>query len=93
MTDDFRPLIDALGARGIHVRPIGSDPNVLVVSHEPNNFPDSGNSFWVALKRGDWLISTFMPDCWRVPAGTDLGDLCAECLASSRTPCTRCRRN
>src|SRR5215472_7454134 len=77
--NSYASLITALKAIGLSGQQQG--PDQLVVSSQVGPvWPDRGNSFWLSLKSGTWYLSTWLPACYRVPAGQDVVALCSVCI-------------
>jgi hypothetical protein len=59
------------------------NPDQLIVSTQLGPvWPNRGNSFWLSLQNGTWYLSTWLPACYRIPAGEDVVALCAACMKS-----------
>ena len=77
----YPPLIAALEAAGMHTWFQG--PQQLIISRQVPNWPTGGNSFWVTRHAGVWIVATFAPRYYAVPADCDVAALCFACLAAS----------
>ena len=74
-------MIDAL--RAIRLTAQRSQPDQLIVStQEGPVWPNRGNSFWLSYRGGSWLLSTWLPACYRVPPGQDVVAVCLACMKS-----------
>lgn len=78
--DSYPSLISALNAAGLSGQQLRSDQLVVSVQRGPV-WPDRGNSFWVSLQRGVWYLSTWLPACYRIPAGQEVAAVCSACMA------------
>lgn len=78
--DPYIPLIEALAGAGITAQ--RNLPDQLSVSARPGSvWPNRGNGVWLSHRAGLWYLSTWLPVCYRVPAGQDIIELCRACLA------------
>jgi hypothetical protein len=78
--DPYVPLIEALAGAGLPAQ--RNLPAQLVVSAQRSPvWPNRGNSFWLSHRAGLWYLSTWLPVCYRVPAGQDMVALCCACMA------------
>jgi hypothetical protein len=68
--------LKAIGLSGYQKRP----DQMVVSSQEGPAWPNRGNSFWLSLQGGTWYLSTWLPACYRVPAGQDIVALCSACM-------------
>lgn len=84
-------LSHAIEAAGMYtsVQPLGDLPNrhrVVCVSHRREDGRLEGNSFWFALVKRIWHLSTWGNSVYRIPADTQIENLCADCIALSDGP-------
>src|ERR1700730_8096445 len=77
--DSYSLLNSALNALGLTGEQ--RSPHQLVVSAQRGQiWPDGGNSFWLSYQRGAWYLSTWLPACYRIPAGQDIVAVCSACM-------------
>jgi len=77
----YAAITEALTAVGL----IGqrSNPSQLIVSTQAGPvWPNRGNSFWLSCQDGIWFLSTWSPNCYRVPPQQDVVALCLACMES-----------
>jgi hypothetical protein len=77
--NSYTSLANALIVIGLTAQQ--SRPNQLIVSTQRGPvWPNRGNSFWVSLQSGTWYLSTWSPNCYRIPASEDIIAVCSACM-------------
>jgi len=76
-----RVLSQALARLGLGQ--MQNEDQLVVSSQEGPVWPNRGNSFWLSHNEGLWYLSTWLPVCYRVPAGQDIVSLCSACMSAS----------
>jgi|SRR5688572_23698059 len=77
----YASMVHALSAVGLTAQRHGPD-QLIVSTQEGPVWPNRGNSFWLSFQGGRWLLSTWLPACYRIPPGQDVVALCSACMQS-----------
>ena len=77
--DSYISLSGALDAIGLSAQQ--TRPDQLIVSAQQGPvWPNRGNSFWLSLQGGTWLLCTWSPVCYRIPKDQDIVAVCSACM-------------
>jgi hypothetical protein len=75
--DSLTRALNAVGLTGQHRL-----DQLIVSAQQGPVWPNRGNSFWLSSQSGIWYLSTWLPACYRIPAGQDMVALCSACMES-----------
>ncbi len=88
---ELTELSRVIEAAGMYttIQPLGDLPNhhrVVCASRRREDGSLCGNSFWLAIAKREWHLSTWTNNVYRIPADTQIEKLCADCIALSDRP-------
>jgi hypothetical protein len=77
--DSYESIALALTKIGLSAQMQGT-VQLVVSCQQGAVWPSPGNSFWLTHHCGEWLIGTWLPVCYRLPASADVVALCVACM-------------